>query len=333
MKTRLLSLFIFLSVNSFSQITVYENDLVGVGDLMIKAFDPNANVSLGTTGPNQYWDFGSLQFPSFDNLFFVDPSLTSSGSLYNNVNLAMEQGTSVSYFNKGSSGMYIHGINDTVFATPALYYPLPLTYPLIISDGPSLVIDNVITGALLNIALPAATVASLTNGLANSADTAVVKILNTSNFEVDASGTMNTPLGTFDVLRLKSIKYTDSQLDIYCSDTLTGLGTWITNVPFSSIPFLGNSNNNMVEYKYEWITNDPSAHFLIAEVIVDSLDNIMDGVSFQINSSVSSIYNNSEKRNLIKLTDLSGKETKRQNNKLLFYEYDNGIIEKKIIVE
>jgi hypothetical protein len=169
--------------------------------------------------------------------------------------------------------------------------------------------------------------------LANSADTAVVKILNTSNFEVDASGTMNTPLGTFDVLRLKSIKYTDSQLDIYCSDTLTGLGTWITNVPFSSIPFLGNSNNNMVEYKYEWITNDPSAHFLIAEVIVDSLDNIIDGVSFQINSSVSSIYNNSEKRNLIKLTDLSGKETKRQNNKLLFYEYDNGIIEKKIIVE
>ena len=92
MKTRLLSLFIFLSVNSFSQITVYENDLVGVGDLMIKAFDPNANVSLGTTGPNQYWDFGSLQFPSFDNLFFVDPSVTSSGSLYNNVNLAMEQG-------------------------------------------------------------------------------------------------------------------------------------------------------------------------------------------------------------------------------------------------
>ena len=71
MKTRLLSLFIFLSVNSFSQITVYENDLVGVGDLMIKAFDPNANVSLGTTGPNQYWDFGSLQFPSFDNLFQV----------------------------------------------------------------------------------------------------------------------------------------------------------------------------------------------------------------------------------------------------------------------
>ena len=69
MKTSFLSLFIFFSVNSFSQITVYDNDLVNVGDLMIKAFDPNANVSLGTTGPNQYWDFGSLQFPSFDNLF------------------------------------------------------------------------------------------------------------------------------------------------------------------------------------------------------------------------------------------------------------------------
>ena len=71
MKTNLLSLFIFLSAHSFSQITIYENDLVNVGDLIIKAFDPNANVSLGTTGPNQYWDFGSLQFRGFDNLFFV----------------------------------------------------------------------------------------------------------------------------------------------------------------------------------------------------------------------------------------------------------------------
>ena len=97
---------------------------------------------------------------------------------------------------------------------------------------------------------------------------------------------------------------------------------------FSSIPFLGNSNNNMVEYKYEWITNDPSA-FLIAEVIVDSLDNIIDGVSFQINSSVSSIYNNSEKRNLIKLTDLSEKKQKDKIISCFFMNMRMGLSKRK----
>ena len=76
---------------------------------------------------------------------------------------------------------------------------------------------------------------------------------------------------------------------------------------------------------------DPSLWLDIYSKI--SLDNILNGVSFQINSSVSSLINISEKRNLIKITDLFGKLTKRQNNKLLFYEYENGIIEKKIIVE
>ena len=100
---------------------------------------------------------------------------------------------------------------------------------------------------------------------------------------------MTTPLGTFDVLRLKSIKYTNSELDIYCSDTLSGIGTWITNVPFSTIPTLGGFSNNEIEYKYEWITDDTSVVFLLAETIVDSVDNIINGVLFQTSIPASSI--------------------------------------------
>jgi hypothetical protein len=165
------------------------------------------------------------------------------------------------------------------------------------SDGPILIIDNVITGSLLSMALPPSTVATLSNGLANKADTALIKITNTTDFLVDASGTMTTPLGTFDALRLKSIKYTNSELDIYCSDTLSGIGAWIPNVPFSAIPFLGGFSNNEIEYKYEWITDDSSVAFLLAEIIVDSLDNIINGVSFQtsvpsyINESNQDIFN------------------------------------------
>ena len=71
--------------------------------------------------------------------------------------------------------MYLHGISDTVFDLPALFYPLPLTYGLSVSDGPVLVIDEVITGQFLELALPSSTVSVLTNGLANKADTAVIK--------------------------------------------------------------------------------------------------------------------------------------------------------------
>ena len=274
----------FITINAFSQITVTDANLVNIGDVIYQSYDdtPSSSIEIGGSGINQIWDFSALEISSTDTLFFVDPVSTANAGLYSNVNLSMLQQGSVSYFNKTSSGMYLHGISDTVFNSPALFYPLPLTYGLAVSDGPILVIDNLITGALLSIALPPATVSVISNGLANRADTALIKITNTTDFLVDASGTITTPLGTFAVLRLKSVKYTNSLLDIYCSDTLSGTGAWINNVPFSSIPVLATYNNTAVEYKYEWLTNDASVEFLVAEAIVDSLDNITGGVLFQI---------------------------------------------------
>ena len=301
MKKLLLSLsilFIF-SFAANAQITVTDADFVGVGDVIFQATDntPASTINIGNTGINQTWDFSTLQESSTGNLLFISPIGTTYENQYPNANLCMNDNGSLSYYNKTSTGLFIHGINDTVFHSPTLFYPLPLTYGLTISDGPILIIDNVITGPLLSLALPPSTVSTLSNGLANRADTALIKIINTTDFLVDASGTMTIPLGTFDILRLKSIKYTNSELDIYCSDTISGIGTWINNVPFSSIPFLGSFSNNETEYKYEWITDNVSVAFLLAEIIVDSADNIINGVSFQttapsyINESNQDIFN------------------------------------------
>ena len=38
-----------------------------------------------------------------------------------------------------------------------------------------------------------------------------------------------------------------------------------------------------------------------------------------------------EERKLVKITDLLGRDTKEINNQLLFYIYDNGTVERKII--
>lgn len=274
---------LFIKTNVISQITVTDVDLVDIGDVIYQAYDdaPSSSVIVGSSGTNQIWDFSSLQSSYTDTLFFLDPVSTVHSSLYSNVNLSMLKNGSTSYFNKTSSGMYLHGLSDTLFNSPALFYPLPLTYSLTVSDGPILVIDNVITGPLLNTALPPTTVSLLTNGLADRADTAIIKITNTTDFFVDGSGTITTPLGTFSVLRLKSIKYTNSILDIYCTNTVSGFGSWYNNISFTSIPFLASYDNTAIEYKYEWLTNDSTVHFLVAEAIVDSLDNILGGISFQ----------------------------------------------------
>ena len=292
MKTKLLTIALaFIGLSAFAQITVYEQDVFNVGDIVYQAHDtnPGTAINIGSTGLSQIWDFSSLQESSTSTLFFISPVGTNYENQYPDANLCMDDNGSLSYYNKTSTGVFLHGVGDTVFSSPALFYPLPLTYGLNISDGPIVVIDTAITGPFLSVAIPPATVVVLSNGLANRADTALIEIANTTEFSVDASGTLITPLGTFDVLRLKRIQTTNSVLNVYCSDTVSQVGAWVTNIPFSSIPFLAGFSNNEIEYKYQWITNDVSVEFILAEIVVDNLDNIINGVSFQTTAPISSI--------------------------------------------
>jgi hypothetical protein len=54
---------------------------------------------------------------------------------------------------------------------------------------------------------------------------------------------------------------------------------------------------------------------------------------FNISISTTDINEIDKSRNIIKITDLLGRETKETYNTLLFYIYDNGTVEKKIIIE
>jgi len=292
MKTKLFTIsLVFIGLTTFAQITVYEQDVFNVGDIVYQAHDtsPGTAINIGSTGLNQSWDFSSLQESSSNTIFFISPIGTNYENQYLDANLCMDDNGSLSYYKKTSTGVFLHGVGDTVFSSPALFYPLPLTYGLNISDGPIVVIDTAISGSFLSLVIPPATVVALSNGLANRADTALIQITNTTDFEVDGSGTMATPLGTYDVLRLKRIQNTFSVLNVYCSDTVLGMGAWINNIPFSSIPLLAGFLNDEQEIKYQWLTNDASVKFLLAEIVVDSLDNIINGVSFQSIPSSSSV--------------------------------------------
>ncbi len=54
---------------------------------------------------------------------------------------------------------------------------------------------------------------------------------------------------------------------------------------------------------------------------------------FNISISTTGINEIDKSRNIIKITDVLGRETKETYNTLLFYVYDNGMVEKKIIIE
>ena len=302
-RKQLLTLFFTLLIsNIFAQITVTDAHISSIGDIVYQAYDanPGTTINIGGTGLNQSWDFSSLQESSTGTLFFISPSGTMYENQYPNANLCMDDNGSLSYYNKTASGFFMHGVGDTVFNSPALFYPLPLTYGLTISDGPIVVIDTAITGPFLSMAIPPSNVVALTNNFANRADTALIQITNTTEFSVNASGTLTTALGTFDVLRLKRVQTTNSVLDVYCSDTTTsGVGMWVHNIPFTSIPFLSGLSNNEIEYKHQWITNDPTVEFLLAEIVVDDLDNIVNGVSFQTTAPASSVAEN--KQDIIKV--------------------------------
>jgi hypothetical protein len=279
----------FISVNALAQITVTDADLVNVGDVIYTVYDnnPSSLIAIGNSGTGQFWDFSSLQTLSVDTQSYISPIGTQYEASYPNANLALNTNGNISYFNVSSAGVYAHGINDTVFNAPALFLPLSLTYGLSTTDGPIIVLEEEITGPLLAIALPAVTVAALTNNIANRADTALIQVTNTSEFSVSASGTITTPLGTYDVLRLKEEKEISSVLNIYCSDTLTQMGMWFNNIPFSSIPMLGFSNEEN-EVTYRWITNDATVSYLVAAVDVDSFD-IVKEASYQTISIVNSV--------------------------------------------
>ena len=291
MKTKLFAIALtFISMNMSAQITVTDIDIVEQGDLVYMAYDnnPSSLITIGLQGINQTWDFSTLQVSSVDTELYVSPIGTQYENLYPNANLCLSAGGSISYFDKSSSGVYIYGLNDTVFNLPALFLPLPLTFGLSVTDGPIIVVEDYITGPLLSIALPASAVATLTNNLANIADTALIQITNTSEFSVDGSGVITTPLGTYDVLRLKEVKEISSILNVYCSDTITQQGMWFNNISFSAIPILAGNSNNEQEITYRWITNDATVTYLVAATVVDSFDNVEEA-SFQITPLLNNI--------------------------------------------
>ncbi len=61
----------------------------------------------------------------------------------------------------------------------------------------------------------------------------------------------------------------------------------------------------------------------------DSIVNL----NFTLNTVSAINYNNTNQRTLIKVTDILGRESNGTRDEVLFYIFDDGTVEKKIIIE
>jgi hypothetical protein len=265
MKTKLFTIALaFISLNALAQITVTDNDIMDIGDVITQANDslPSSLISIGNSGVNQFWDFSSLQEMEIETIEVVSPVGTLYGSMYPNANICVEDNGDLLYLNKTSSGVEMIGFGD--LPVNVLLIPLPLIYNLTHQDGPNIIMDSVlVNNGLFDNSL--APVISL-NPLHDQVDSLKINATITSNFNVDAWGNVTIPLGDYDALRLKIEETTTTQFSVYCS--VGGLaGGWFSAETFFPI-------ETEIANRYQWWSNNPMFDFMLVELEVDSLGNV-----------------------------------------------------------
>ena len=81
-----------ISIIAFSQITIIDTDIIGVGDVIHQSYDdsPNSSITIGAAGANQNWDFSTLQ--EYDSYSFdvIDPAGTPWASIHPTANLCID---------------------------------------------------------------------------------------------------------------------------------------------------------------------------------------------------------------------------------------------------
>lgn len=290
MRTFNLIAFLFICINSFSQISINKDDMPNANDTFRLSTTTILNYISTETGEDYIWDFTALtpvnqrvdtfvsvlSTPLTYNLVFnnyLDPNkATIAAQNPNSPNMIQQVQVSESYdffretssiFSKVGFGAQINSIPVPVkYDVPEKYYTFPLSYQTIDSSV------SVYGFSIPNIGFYGQTIKR-------------------NNF-ADGWGTITTPFGTFDVIRIIStINLTDT---IYY-DSL-GIGT--------SIP-------RSTEFEYKWIAKNMGIpvlkityrNFIYSVEYQDSLrSTILSAKNIEKNSHEINIYPNPSQKNI-----------------------------------
>ena len=114
--------------------------------------------------------------------------------------------------------------------------------------------------------------------------------------------------------------------------------TLTASISQSVFDLTANVSGGIPPYSYTWNTGDtlstitPSSNGIYSCDVKDKAGCIIN-IVFNVTNVPTSVLEFNSERKILKITDILGKEIKGNRNELLFYIYDDGTVEKKIIIE
>lgn len=266
---------------SFSQITVTSSNFAAAGDMTITSTDTLISTAIGSTGTNQTWSFTSMTSHFYDTMNFLATSATPYATDFPSSNITMDLGNDdLLFINSSSTTLEILGGlvfgQPLTFSDPQTRVNFPLNYGDNLSDTYAAIAE--VSGA--DVGLPV--------------DSVRLTLTGTSSSSVDSWGTMTTPLGTYDVLRV-----TDTNIQ----NTITDMKV---------ITWSNASNETDTTYSHTYYTNHADVKFVLLEYEFDPATNMTNSIDWlhlvspagiEENKINFDIYPNPAQDNLIIRTD------------------------------
>ncbi len=230
MKQIILSLFVILLTTGLlhSQITIQESDWPTIGDTAINLVDTMPlGISIGSPGSNQYWDLSKIQNLRQDTAFIVDPATTGYSADFPAADHAYVTLDSSYLFWLSTPGFNVaHGAVEEIGIGPVAVVLSPVDT------------QNLYPGSYLNT-LQSLSSFDITFKDFSLADSIRAKSILNREDTIDGWGTCETPLGTYDALRVKRV-------------TRTVDSAWV--LFFGNWTFGGESRDTSISYEW-WAKN------------------------------------------------------------------------------
>jgi hypothetical protein len=264
MKTKILFAFALNTLffaPSFAQITVTSSSLAPIGSLVLQANDttPGPTIVPGTAGTNQVWNFSALHNQKMDTIGIDDAGWTTYAANYTTANVAFAiNRTGFYYLQANSTGLYVEGgvghvpdpANHVIqehFAPHSPQIEWPADY------GGSYIDNHIGTGR------------AAYNGFGSTIDSVKIKYTTTSTVNLDAWGSITTPLGTFQALRQWRHS---TDID----------STWLRQVA-SSAWSLARTTKDTIDH-YTWYTNSATVGYPILSMDYKASTNAASNVTW-----------------------------------------------------
>lgn len=212
-----------------AQITVTRNDMPVIGDKITQATDTVNITSAGMAGENITWDFSNAVAQKTEEYTAVDVTSTGLAAIYPEANIALTTDeVSFSFFNINENTLEINGVAASMEGIePIVYDPALVALEFPLNYGDSYTHDYASEMSFL------------------SEEEGIYKIFvrhhATVEKTVDGWGTITTPYGTFQALRVKE---TENALD----------STFFQTAPGATPIFVGVDESMTVSF--DWYSND-----------------------------------------------------------------------------